>query len=394
MVTITKKKKHKRKRSIPLKILDERGQKILKEKGPIIDVGISLYLVQSMSTESSYHDVRYLSGVWSCNCAYYRTGHTRCKHICAVRATLLMREEASRIVKTTHVETPKIRCPRCKQANFHESTTYDTRRGKATVYLCDNICCKHRFTWRPGFKKKWFSDDMITDVLVDAATGHPPYRIRERLGEKGISISERTIQRWIDEYSVLMEGFASALSYQTGNRWSLDEKYIKTHPDGSKKKHWLVAALDNTTGLILGYEVSDTKFGYDATNLLTRIVDNVGRVPDVIIADKLKGYKKGFENAIKSRNPSAVLVADAGINGKHIHNNKRERMNGEFKDCMSRSRGFNSLVPGLVRIHILYHNFIHKTGSSNVTPAEAAGVIVAGPDRFKTLIQNAALATA
>ena len=85
-------------------------------------------------------------------------------------------------------------------------------------------------------------------------------------------------------------------------------------------------------------------------------------------------------------------MADAGINGKHIDNNKRERLNGEFKDCMSRSRGFNSLVSRLVMIHILCHNFIHKTGSRKVTPAEAAGVIVAGPDRFKTLIQNAALA--
>ena len=83
-----------------------------------------------------------------------------------------------------------------------------------------------------------------------------------------------------------MEGFASTLSYQTGNRWSLDEKYIKTHPDDSKK-HWLVAALDNITGLILGYEVSDTKFGYDATNLLTRIIDKTERVPDVVMADKL-----------------------------------------------------------------------------------------------------------
>ena len=230
---------------MPLKVLEEREQKILEEKGPLIDVGISLYLVPSMSTESSYYDVRYLGGVWSCNCAYYRTGHVQCKHICAVRATLLMREEASRIVKTTHVETPKIRCPRRKQASFHESP-YDTP-GKATVYLCDNPCCKHRFTWRPGFKKKWFSDDMITDVLVDAATGHPPYRIRERLGEKGITISERTVQRRIDEYSILMEGFASTFSYQTGNRWSLDEKHLKAHPDYSKKMHWLAAAPDNIT---------------------------------------------------------------------------------------------------------------------------------------------------
>ena len=110
IVTITKKKKHQRKRSKPLKILEARGQKILEEKGHIINVGIDLYPVPSMPTES-YHDVRYLSGVWSCNCAYYRTGHIQYKHICAIRATLLIRKETTRIVKMTYVEAPKIRCP-------------------------------------------------------------------------------------------------------------------------------------------------------------------------------------------------------------------------------------------------------------------------------------------
>ena len=92
-------------------------------------------------------------------------------------------------------------------------------------------------------------------------------------------------------------------------------------------------------------------------------------------------------------NPSAMMIADAAINGVHLSNNKRERLNGELWDCLYRARGFGSLVPGLVRLTITYHNFMHR-GSRKDAQAEAAGVVVAGPDRLRTLIQNAALMAA
>ena len=84
------------------------------------------------------------------------------------------------------------------------------------------------------------------------------------------------------------------------------------------------------------------------------------------------------------------MIADAAINGIHLNNNKRERLNGKLWDCLYRARGFGPLVPGLVRLTIIHHNFIHR-GSRKDTPAEAAGIVVAGPDRLRTLIQNAAL---
>ena len=113
----------------------------------------------------------------------------------------------------------------------------------------------------------------------------------------------------------------------------------------------------------------------------------------MVRADGLAGYKKGFENEVRPRNPAAVLIADVGINGRHVNNNRRERTNGEFGDCWYRARGFRRLFPGLVLLTTLYYNFIHKQ-PNGLAPAEAAGVRVAGSDTFKTLIQNAALAAA
>ena len=88
-------------------------------------------------------------------------------------------------------------------------------------------------------------------------------------------------------------------------------------------------------------------------------------------------------------------MADAGINGKHVHNNKHERKNGEFGDCLYRGRGYWDGIPGRVRLTVLYQNFIHRPECSNSrTPAGVPGVIVAGLDRFKTQIRQAALAAA
>ena len=121
-----------------------------------------------------------------------------------------------------------------------------------------------------------------------------------------------------------------------------------------------------------GYDAADDKLHYDATARPSRTLDRFGRVSDAVVVGKLNGYKKGFENAVRSGNPSAALVADAGVNGRHVNNNRRERLNGEVGYCLSRARGFRSRVPGPVVPHELYHNFMHEAGSSRTTAAAAA----------------------
>ena len=109
-------------------------------------------------------------------------GRTRCKHICGrARGFADAGAYAESNQGHAHRGFPKARCPGCKKSNFYESTRYDALRGKVPVYTCDEPGCKRRFTWRPGFKKRWYGDDTITDALVDAGAGHPPSRIAERM---------------------------------------------------------------------------------------------------------------------------------------------------------------------------------------------------------------------
>ena len=82
----------------------------------------------------------------------------------------------------------------------------------------------------------------------------------------------------------------------------------------------------------------------------------------------------------------------SGIRDRHATNNPYERLNGEIRDRIARIRGFKSIEPALLRLLIMYHNFIRPHGGlDGRTPAEAAGIAVAGPDKWRTLIRHAAL---
>ena len=117
--------------------MEARGPKILKGKESMVDAGRSPCLAPSASSES-HRDVRHSGGLWSCDCAYYTSGHARCKHVYAVRAMLLMRGEASREIKNARVEVPEIRRAKRRVANFRESTTHGARRGTVAVYRRDD----------------------------------------------------------------------------------------------------------------------------------------------------------------------------------------------------------------------------------------------------------------
>ena len=107
---------------------------------------------------------------------------------------------------------------------------------------------------------------------------------------------------------------------------------------------------------------------------------------------KFQASKSTFPPSVLDIDPTAVLVCDVGIDGKHIHTNMHERYNGEVKDCTRRVRGFRNKFPGLLRLHEVYYNFVHKHSGIGTTPAVAVGILVSGLDKLKILIQHAALA--
>jgi transposase InsO family protein len=73
-----------------------------------------------------------------------------------------------------------------------------------------------------------------------------------------------------------------------------------------------------------------------------------------------------------------------------VDNNKMERMNGEIRDREKVMRGLERKDSPTLTGYQLFHNYIRPhMALNNKTPAEAAGILVKGKDKWKTLIQNA-----
>ncbi|MDA4129661.1 MAG: hypothetical protein OK457_02710 [Thaumarchaeota archaeon] len=97
-----------------------------------------------------------------------------------------------------------------------------------------------------------------------------------------------------------------------------------------------------------------------------------------------------MKEIISMNNPNGTEhIREIALAGK-FHNNKMERMNGEIRDREQTMRGLKTLDTPILLGMQFYHNFIRGHESpGGATPAEACGLKVEGPDKRKTLIQNA-----
>ena len=152
--------------------------------------------------------------------------------------------------------------------------------------------------------------------------------------------------------------------------------------------------MDRETRLILGYEMSSTKFGFDATNLFKTCIGRACELPDTRITGGLTGFARGHGGAMfKHGHPAVQHIRDVAICDRHASRHAHGRLGGDIRLAIKRSRGFNSDNPARFGLWIVYHNFIKRhSGLGGATPAEAAGITVLADDKWLALIQNAALA--
>ena len=206
--------------------------------------------------------------------------------------------------------------------------------------------------------------------------------------EKKVKVSSRTIQRWVDHYSRLVEAFSKNPEIKGGNAISVDEKHYKS----KDKARWMARAICMATHFILVSDHWPDKLNYDATHFMEKIVEQLGGFPILLLSDKLRGYKKGYKNTMWAElEPTTMHIPDARINNKHINNNRHERHNGDTERRKKGSRGFNSDVPGLLVLDEIYHSFLRRhMGLGGLTPAEKAGITIPRPDKLRTMIRCAA----
>ena len=89
----------------------------------------------------------------------------------------------------------------------------------------------------------------------------------------------------------------------------------------------------------------------------------------------------------------SVHVGEAAIHNKKRNNNVQERFNGTFRSFQKPRRGIKSASSQIIVGFFVYYNFVRShTALGGRTPAQAAGITIHGPNKWRTIIGNAALA--
>ena len=346
--------------------------------------------VQSQTREDQRHDVGSSKDGWSCTCEAYTLGHRVCSHIVAA---FILGASLNRTLPVG-VEVPDLPTRWCRFCGSTDCThvEYGTLKRMAECeegrqthkYRCHE--CGRKFVDRPGFEGLHYSERVILLALGCVARGQTPVDAARTIkDDKGVKVSGRSIQRWVERFSSLVDAFTSMLKLPNGiGAMSVDEKHFKARGKG----RWLFETICVRSRYIISHDTTHDKLNYDATELFRKAV-KVSGMPLILLSDKLKGFKTTHKNIMcAGPQPQTLHYADAGINKKHVNNNRHERRNGETATLISNRRGFNSDTPALLILGIINHNFMRPhMGLDGKTPAEAEGIIIPGHNKLRTLIR-------
>ena len=140
---------------------------------------------------------------WMCQCESYRLGHKVCRHMMAAFILASLESRVSKRKTRLNSELPERWCRHCGHTTVTWSESRPLKRisapkteSKGTSvnrYTCD--ACRRRFTDRPGFEGRHYSEDIILFTLRLIARNMLPGDAVDTIHEeKKVKMSSLTIQ--------------------------------------------------------------------------------------------------------------------------------------------------------------------------------------------------------
>ncbi len=388
----------------------ERALQILGEGDRIRRITPHHHLVRSQTDSSQWYDVRQKGRRWSCSCADHLYRKAQCKHILAVMAQVAEREAAvlgvipgpagpadsAEQAEQTGIHLHPVdcdhpgRCPGCKLSDqvIKWGWVY-AAKGKTRRYRCGR--CGRTFVCWGGFERMRKPDWAILVALNDFFKGHSPAAIADTLEGKGCHVHPATIHKRIAQFIWRVHVYLRTLPIRTGERFCADEVF-----GAACNPSCLFSVTDRVTRFCLAFEMADRKDGQGATALLEAARDRAGKVPSEFVSDGLASYRQAHGAVFEAKTPldkCSVHVSEAAIHNKKRNNHLQERFNGTFRAAQRPRRGIKSAGPRLIVGFFVHCNFVRPhMALGGRTPAQAAGITIHGPDKWRTITGNAALA--
>jgi transposase-like protein len=184
-----------------------------------------------------------------------------------------------------------------------------------------------------------------------------------------------------------MSEYLEEITPQVSDTWRADELFLKVKGD----MKYLYALMDNETRFWIAKEVANTKGTADITPMFREGKVFVGKAPSTIITDGAFNFDAAFRKTFyRERKALAIQhIRHVRMSGDQ-NNNRMERLNGEIRDREKVMRSLKTDDSAIIEGYRIFHNYVRPHMALNgETPAEKAGIMVKGKDKWLTIIQNA-----
>lgn len=267
---------------------------------------------------------------------------------------------------------PKVTCKFCESQNTRKFGLY---KGVQNYYCND---CRTKFTGTDALPHGRVSPAFIATALNEYYNGMSFHDIEENIdSQTHEGISHTAVIKWVNRFTSKAIRDTAHLHPNVGNTWIADETYIQTDLKTTDPKgvvFWDI--IDAKTRYLLASRITTTRNKQDARQLMELAAKRAGKVPKVVVTDKLGAYIDGIELAFgadtKHVQGGPFKVLESGGNTaliERFHNTlkDREKVMRDLKDKNTLKRFTDGWL--------VYYNFFRPNMAlKNRTPAEASGL--------------------
>lgn len=260
--------------------------------------------------------------------------------------------------------------PACKTCHNNRSVVlYGRNRNDIQRFLCKR--CEKVFLANDNLHQMRHSVSQIGDVLGQYYGGMSLKELRRQFEQQhNMSLSRSSFDRWLARFSKIAVDEARKYHPKVGDTWLADECVLKI----GGKNVWCWDIIDSDTRFLLATHLSLTRTTQDARELMEKAENTAGRIPKVVITDKLRSYVDGIELAFggETRHIQSKPFTTADLS-----TNKIERWHSTLRTREGIMRGLKSLptAQALLDGWLVHYNFFRTHESlDNRTPADYAGV--------------------
>ncbi len=251
----------------------------------------------------------------------------------------------------------------CKYCNSENTIKFGTYNGVQRYYCKD---CHRKFTELDTLPKMKTPINEIGSALNMYYGGMPIDAIQSNLYQQyGKYLSEPAIYKWIIRFTKEAIIKTKDFKPEVGNVWLADETGLNV----GNRNVWFWDIIDAKTRYLLASHISIARTTGDAQILIEKAIERAGKMPGIVITDKLRAYIDGIDLATGGRAAHIRSKPFTDENSTNII----ERFHGTLKQRTNVIHHFKDLETArlLTEGWLIHYNFFKEHESlGDVSPVK------------------------